>query len=127
MRFRKRPLLGTVRKRFAWLPRRLIEIRQQWVATGDAKVPFTPGWTYSTILAAPMPGTLRRAKTPPPSTSDMVTPVIAKNVNHEDCWIWLEPFLEYYVEDRNNNNGTWRPQWRHFSMPQQWNLFHEYD
>ncbi len=133
MKFFRKPPLFTVRRRFAWWPRKLLEIREKWFAIGAEQVFYEPGWHQNygapvgyTALASRY-GRNKPARPPVPTNLGRVTPVEFKPVNWFDHWIWLEHYLEFYDSSTSYPGAPTDSLWRHFVMPEQWNLWHEYD
>ncbi|MGO9596860.1 MAG: hypothetical protein ACLP7Q_02440 [Isosphaeraceae bacterium] len=124
MRFQKPPL-GTVRKRFAWLPRKAA------VYAGDLQpmkgwklIPFTPGCLQAPGLAYPAP-----ARGGPRATGGgmVAHPVAWQSTNEFDGWMWFEWYVEeLQVRNDYNTNSTFST-WMVIGTRRQWNLWHEYD
>lgn len=134
MKFLRKPPLFTVRKRFAWWPHYLFEIRAKYFATGAEKVFYEPGWHHNINSpqgftgAFPMTASGRRHTAPARSANmGKVTPVTLAPVNWFDSWIWLEHYLVCYDSSNNYPGAPRNSRWRHFSLPEQWNVWHEYD
>ena len=131
MKFARKPLVGSVRKRFAWLPRKQFEMRAQMVAIpGAVPIPYEQGWSHSLQFSSmPAPPSHRYPGGKPAVKTNrnggMVTQVIPKAVNWYDHWIWFEYYLQHTLMDHGTRNG--RTAWHHYPMPEQWNLWHEYD
>lgn len=131
MKFFRKPLVGSVRKRFAWLPHKLVEMRGRMVAiTGAVPIPYEQGWSRNIQFSSMSvqtnhryPGGKSAAKQK--RNEGMVIPVELKAVNWYDHWIWLEHYLQHNLMDIGSRGA--RTRWQHYPMPEQWNLFHEYD
>jgi hypothetical protein len=131
MKFGRKPIVGTVRKRFAWLPHRMFEMRGKWIATGHPDIPYKADWMYNQFGHPPVNlpahrGMRNRVQTPTTkSEGGMVTPVRVEGINWYDHWIWFDWYLQ--MRESNQIGLSGKTFWRHFAMPEQWNLWHEYE
>ena len=131
MKFFRKPLVNSVRKRFAWLPHKMYEMRGKWIATGQPDINYEPGWHYNgpsalNFSSPPRHTASSRRRGVAASVPNMgrVTPVSMEPVNWYDHWIWLEHYLERLNAGHNGAHGV--TQWIHCPMPEQWNVWDEY-
>lgn len=132
MKLFQKPPLNSVRKKFAWLPRRVTLYEYDFCPRpGAEKIRFYPGWNDG-ITGFGMNGGHTRTPTrwPPQNIKQsacggMVVPVEHRCLAVRDCWIWLEYQLEelHPVQHRNDRSTS---EWVPMPHRKQWNLWHEY-
>ena len=135
MKFFRKPPLGTVRKKFSWLPHKgmLLEYEYRPIE-GAEKVRFHPGWVDNGpsgigpvmgIPAAPaMAWPPRHVK--PAHCGGWVVPVRHECNAQRDYWVWLEYRLEELVPIQHRHRDEPTSEWRPTLHRKQWNLWHEY-
>lgn len=122
MKFFKGPPVGTVRKRFAWLPVRQLLFHGVYIADpmDPVQIPYTPGWNSNHGI----PVGVRAARATAGRSGGMVTPVTWATRTVYDHWAWLEWVVERRSTSRSAEDfADWQP----YYLPRQWSLFYEYD
>ncbi len=134
MKFFRKPPLGTIRKKFSWLPHKVVLFEYEYrPIEGAEKVRFHPGWAdngpsgiglITGIPAAPaMAWPPRHVK--PEHCGGWVVPVRHEYNAKRDYWVWFEYRLEELAPMQHRDNistSVWQPTLHR----KQWNLWHEY-
>jgi hypothetical protein len=99
--------------------------RQVYIILPGPKIPYTPGWHHSlSPFGAPLPGHAIPKSKHAPGALGYVTPVMQSYVNIVDHWVWLE-YLWFKRETVSANRA--KTEWVPLDLPEQWDLWYEYD
>lgn len=118
MKFFQRPANHTVRKKFCWLPKRVVVTDRDWKYKGEPAIPFTPNWQDDFNYGV-------TTKPNPKHCGGVVVPVQGTSVVLEDSWFWLEWCVEV-MQITERDDGYTKTGWRPMPLPKQWTLFYEY-
>jgi hypothetical protein len=121
----QRPAVGSRRKRFAWLPRRVCVVVSEYrPMQGWTLIPFVPGWNQG--IGVPPGHNYSAGRVPGTGGGMVASPVTHVYENELDGWMWLEWFVEELKISYDGGSNSYSTRWEEIGTQRQWNLWYEY-